>query len=104
MCKFQITESKANAHAGMPFCGVSRFVVSAIWLIYGCFDQWQQPVWGVGRLRLSFIGIAEPHLDKCIDSRLFVFSLNLAKFLQSEANSIGVNDGGFLWLGTKMAT
>lgn len=33
-----------------------------------------------------------------------VFSLNLAKFLQSEANSIGVNDGGFLWLGTKMAT
>ena len=98
MCKFQITESKANAHAGMPFRGVSRFVVPV-----SCWHG-QRPFRGVGRLRLSFIGIAEPHLDKCIDSRLFVFSLNLAKFLQSEANSIGVNDGGFLWLGTKMAT
>ena len=64
MCKFHMNEDKANAHAGMPFRGVSRFVVPV-----SCWHG-QQPFRGVGRLRLSFIGIAEPHLDKCIDSRL----------------------------------
>jgi hypothetical protein len=39
------------------------------------YDQGQQPFWGVGRLRLSFLGFAEPRLDKCNDLRLFfVFS------------------------------
>jgi hypothetical protein len=33
----------------------------------------QQPFWGVGRLRLSFLGFAEPHLGKCNDLRLFLF-------------------------------
>ena len=37
----------------------------------------QQPFRGVGRLRLSFLGNAEPHVNKCNDSRLFVFSQNL---------------------------
>ena len=70
-----MNEDKANAHAGMPFCGVSRFVVPVLcW--YG-----QQPFRGVGRLRLSFIGIAEPHLDKCIDSRLFCIHTNFGEVL-----------------------
>jgi len=48
--KISITEDKANAHAGMPFSGISRFVVPVSnW--YG-----QQPFRGVGRLRLSVIG------------------------------------------------
>ncbi|MBQ7540325.1 MAG: hypothetical protein IJT13_04295, partial [Bacteroidaceae bacterium] len=33
ICKFLFTENKANAHAGMPFGGISQFVVSASWLI-----------------------------------------------------------------------
>ena len=80
-----MNEDKANAHAGMPFCGVSRFVVPvSCW--YG-----QQPFRGVGRLRLSFIGIAEPHLDKCIDSRLFCIHKIWQKSLQNRVNSKGVN-------------
>ena len=35
------------------------------------------PVWGVGRLRLSFLGFAEPHLGKCDDLRLFCIHTNL---------------------------
>ena len=63
--QISVTEDKANAHAGMPFCGVSRFVVPvSCW--YG-----QQPFRGVGRLRLSFLDNAEPRMDKCNDSRLF---------------------------------
>jgi len=27
ICKFHVHEDKANAHAGMPFCGVSQFAV-----------------------------------------------------------------------------
>ncbi len=37
----------------------------------------QQPFWGVGRLRLSCTGIAEPQSDKCNDLRLFC---SLTKF------------------------
>ena len=58
-------EDKANAHAGMPFCGISRFVV-----LVSCWCG-QQPFWGVGRLCLSVTGNAEPRLGKCNDSRLF---------------------------------
>ena len=43
----------------MPFFGVPQFAYK------------QQPFWGVGRLRLSCKGFAEPRVDKCIDSRLF---------------------------------
>ena len=84
-----MNEYKANAHAGMPLCGVSRIVVPvSCW--YG-----QQPFRGVGRLRLSFIGIAEPHLDKCIDSRLFVSIQIWQSSLQNGVDSKGVNDGVF---------
>ena len=79
-----MNEDKANAHAGMPFCGVSRFVVPVLcW--YG-----QQPFRGVGRLRLSFIGIAEPHLDKCIDSRLSCIFKELTKFLLGRSETQGI--------------
>ena len=62
--QISVTEDKANAHAGMLFCGISRFVVPVPnW--YG-----QQPFWGVGRLCLSVTGNAEPRLGKCGDSRL----------------------------------
>ena len=76
MCKFQITESKANAHAGMPFCGMLQFVIPTSWSVFGRIDQGQQPVWGVGRLCLSVIRHAQPHMDKCNDSRLFCFQKN----------------------------
>ena len=57
MCKFQKNEDKANAHAGMPLCGVSRFAVPAFKSVFGCMTKQQQPFWGVGRLCLSFLGM-----------------------------------------------
>jgi len=33
ICKFHFTEDKANAHADMPFCGVSQFAVQATALL-----------------------------------------------------------------------
>lgn len=48
-------------------------------------NQGQQPVWGVGRLRLSFLGFAEPRLDKCNDLRLFLFPQNLARIFAERA-------------------
>ena len=48
-----LNEDKANAHAGMPFCGVSRFVVTGFSTGSWSYGQGQQPVWGVGRLCLS---------------------------------------------------
>ena len=39
----------------------------------------------MGRLRLSCTGIAEPQSDKCNDSRLFVFTQNLAGFFATGA-------------------
>ena len=72
--KFQKNGNKVNAHAGMPFCGISRFAMPASQLVFGHIDQGQQPFGGVGRLRLSFLGFAEPHLGKCNDSRPFLYS------------------------------
>ena len=46
-------EDKANAHAGMPFCGISRFAIPVFQPVFGRIDQGQQPFRGVGRLRLS---------------------------------------------------
>ena len=71
-----ITENKANAHAGMPFCGVSRFVVTGLLTGSWLYNQGQQPVWGVGRLYLSVRGIREPRVDKCNDLRLFCILKN----------------------------
>ncbi|WP_295056717.1 hypothetical protein [uncultured Fibrobacter sp.] len=71
ICKFHKNGDKANAHAGMPHCGMLQIVVSAIRLIFGRVDQGQQPIWGVGRLCLSFLGNAEPRLEKRNDLRLF---------------------------------
>ena len=41
----------------------------------------QQPFWGVGRLRLSVTGIAEPQNDKRNDSRLFCIYTKFGKSL-----------------------
>ena len=71
MCKFQITESKANAHAGMPFLRYASVCRADFLSVFGRIDQGQQPVWGVGRLYLSFIRHAEPQGGKCNDLRLF---------------------------------
>ena len=73
MCKFQITESKANAHAGMPFLRYASVCDADFLSVFGRIDQGQQPVWGVGRLCLSVIRHAQPHMDKCNDLRLFLF-------------------------------
>jgi hypothetical protein len=83
MCKFQIDEDKANAHAGMPFCGVSRFVVPVLcW--YG-----QQPFRGVGRLCLSSIGMHSLTLVNATTRAFFVFSQNLAKFFAERSGLQG---------------
>ena len=52
----------------------------------------QQPFGGVGRLRLSVIGFAEPRLDKGNDSRLFfVFIQKIGEIhcVTTGADSIG---------------
>ena len=60
------------------------------------YGQGQQPFWGVGRLRLSFLGFAEPHLGKCNDLRLFCILTKFGEVLcGTGVNSIGVNDGAF---------
>ena len=71
MCKFQIDGNRTNAHAGMPFYGMLQFVVPTFRSVFGRIDQGQQPVWGVGRLCLSSIRHAQPHLGKRNDLRLF---------------------------------
>ena len=56
----------------------------------------QQPFWGVGRLRLSNTGIAEPRLGKLQRSTPFLFSYKIGSVHCgfTGLNSIGVNDGG----------
>lgn len=60
--------------------------------VFGRIGQGQQPVWGVGRLCLSVIGIAEPHFGNRNDSRLFVFIQNFVKFFVE----LGRNSGNFI--------
>ena len=80
----------------MPFCGVPRFVVTGFSTGLWSSDQGQQPVWGVGRLRLSFRGSREPRMDKCNDLRLFCIHTKYGEVLcGTGVNSIGVNDGAF---------
>lgn len=75
---FQIHEDKANAHAGMPYCGVFQFALPASLPVFGRMAKGNSPyLWGVGRLCLSCRGSLEPRLDKCNDLRLFCF---LTKF------------------------
>lgn len=54
--KISITEDEANAHAGMPLSGVSRFAVPTFKPVFGRMAKGQQPFRGVGRLHLSVIG------------------------------------------------
>ena len=88
MCKFQKNEDKANAHADTPFRGVFQFAMPTIKVGLWSYDQGQQPLGGVGRLRLSFLGIAQPRFGKCNDSRLFCLLRNWRCSLQNWANSI----------------
>ena len=91
-----MNEDKANAHAGMPLCGVSRFAVPAFKSVFGCMTKEQQPFWGVGRLCLSVIRHAQPHLGKCNDLRLFCIHTKFGEvFCGTGVNSIGVNNGAF---------
>ena len=53
------------------------------------YGQGQQPLWGVGRLRLSFLGFAEPRLDKCNDLRLLLFPQKLAQILAERGKTPG---------------
>jgi len=55
----------------MPFCGMFQFAMPTFRVGLWSYDQGQQPFWGVGRLRLSVIGFAEPQGGKCNDLRLF---------------------------------
>ena len=53
---------------------------------------WQQPFWGVGRLRLSLKGCREPHTDKCNDLRLFcIHTKNLARFFAEWGKLLNYN-------------
>ena len=55
----------------MPLCGMFQFAMPTFRVGLWSYDQGQQPFWGVGRLRLSVIGFAEPQGGKCNDLRLF---------------------------------
>ena len=48
----------------------------------------QQPFWGVGRLRLSVTGIAEPQNDKRNDSRLFCIQTKFGKFFAEQGRNL----------------
>ena len=68
---------------------ISRFVVSA-----PKADFRPHPFWGVGRLCLSVIRHAQPHMDKCNDLRLFCILTKIGEVLcWAGADSIGVNNG-----------
>ena len=96
MCKFQITESKANAHAGMPFCGMLQFVMPTF--LVGLWSYRPRATARLGRGSFVFIvlGNAEPRLGKCNDLRLFCIHTKYGEVLcGTGVNSIGVNDGAF---------
>ena len=76
-----------NAHAGMPFFGISRFAMPAFQPVFGRIDQGQQPFGGVGRLRLSVIRHAQPHFGKCNDSRPFLYSDKIGKSSQDRGET-----------------
>jgi len=57
----------------MPLSGVSRFAVPTFKPVFGRMAKGQQPFRGVGRLRLSRTGIAEPHLGKPQRSTPFLY-------------------------------
>ena len=80
----------------MPFCGVSQFAVPTAWSVFGRITKRQQPFWGVGRLRLSNTGIAEPHLGKPQRSTPFLYPYKFGKAhcCFAGVDSIGVNNGG----------
>ena len=71
----------------MPFCGVSRFVVTGFLTGSWLYNQGQQPVWGVGRLYLSVRGIREPRVDKCNDLRLFCILKNCEVLCRTRRSS-----------------
>ena len=52
------------------------------------------PVWGVGRLRLSCTGIAEPQSDKCNGLRLFCFHTEGTFFVEQSETLWGLANGG----------
>ena len=96
MCKFQIDGNRTNAHAGMPFLRYASVCRADFSVGFGRIDQGQQPVWGVGRLCLSSIRHAQPHLGKRNDLRLFCIHTKYGEVLcGTGVNSIGVNDGAF---------
>jgi len=72
-----------------------QFAIPTIKSVFGRADQGQQPLWGVGRLRLSLEGCREPHTGKCNDLRLFCFYKIGENLCGTEADSNGVNHGGF---------
>jgi hypothetical protein len=75
MCKFLIDEDKANAHAGMPFCGISRFVVPIFLLALAT------ALLGRGSFAFIVYRHAQPHLGKCNDSRPFFIHTKLGEDL-----------------------
>ena len=76
----------------MPFCGVFQFAIPAFKSVFGRIDQGQQPFRGVGRLLLSNIGVREPQLGKCSDSRPFLYLYKFDENLcRAGADSIGVS-------------
>ena len=79
----------------MPFCGMFQFAIPILKSVFGRIGQGQQPFRGVGRLRLSFLGNAEPRLDKCNDLRLFRFYKIDENLCGTGADSNGATYGGF---------
>ena len=104
-----MTEDKANAHAGMPFCGVSQFCyigsLAGIWL----YSLGNSPLGAWVVCVYQSVACLEPRLDKCDDLRPFLYPLKkwcrvfsaewcetpslsfIYKEMQNEKDHIGVN-------------
>ena len=71
---FYRTRTKRTLTQACRFAVCFSLLYQRLSLVFGRIGHGQQPFWGVGRLCLSFLGNAEPRVDKCNDSRLFCIS------------------------------
>ena len=81
MCKFQITEDKANAHAGMPFLRYASVCRTDFLSVFGRKTKGNSPfgAWVVCVYRL--LGMHSLTLVNATIYAFFVFIQNLAKFI-----------------------
>ena len=88
MCKFQITESKANAHAGMPFCGMLQFVMPTF--LVGLWSYRPRATARLGGWVVCVYRLLGMHSLTWINATIcsfFVFSRKLAKFFVEQGQT-----------------